>query len=132
MKLVRYGETGREKPGLIDVRGALRDLSGQIAGIGWDEISDAGRARLASIDVDRLPVVRGKPRLGVPFTGISKIVGIGLNYRAHAIEAGMPIPCMDIISSASNPDFGVLCSVLGTCLSSFLRPISFPSFISVS
>ncbi len=97
MKLVRYGETGREKPGLIDVRGALRDLSGQIAGIGWDEISDAGRARLASIDVDRLPVVRGKPRLGVPFTGISKIVGIGLNYRAHAIEAGMPIPAEPVM-----------------------------------
>lgn len=97
MKLVRYGEKGREKPGLIDVRGALRDLSGQIAEIGWDEISDAGRARLASIDVHRLPVVRGKPRLGVPFTGISKIVGIGLNYRAHAIEAGMPIPAEPVM-----------------------------------
>ena len=92
MKLVRYGEHGREKPGLIDARGTLRDLAGHVADIGWAELSDAGLARLAVLDATRLPAVRGKPRLGVPFTGISKIVGIGLNYRAHALEAGMPIP----------------------------------------
>ena len=97
MKLVRYGEHGREKPGLIDARGTLRDLAGHVADIGWAELSDAGLARLAGLDATRLPAVRGEPRLGVPFTGISKIVGIGLNYRAHALEAGMPIPAEPVV-----------------------------------
>ncbi|MBI5791339.1 MAG: fumarylacetoacetate hydrolase family protein [Rhodocyclales bacterium] len=92
MKLLRYGPNGREKPGLIAPDGSLRDLSAHVAGIGWNEISAAGQKRLRALDPMSLPAVRGTPRLGVPFTGISKIVGIGLNYRAHANEAGMPIP----------------------------------------
>ncbi len=92
MKLVRYGPKGREKPGLIAADGGLRDLSAHVAGIGWNEISPAGQKRLRTLNPATLPVVSGAPRLGVPFTGISKIVGIGLNYRAHANEAGMPIP----------------------------------------
>jgi len=92
MKLVRYGAKGVEKPGLIAADGSLRDLSGHVAGIGWDELSPAGQRRLRALDARSLPAVPGNPRLGVPFTGISKIVGIGLNYRAHAREAGMPIP----------------------------------------
>ena len=92
MKLVRYGPNGREKPGLIAADGTLRDLSAHVADIGWDELSAAGRKRLRALDPPALPAVRGKPRYGVPFTGISKIVGIGLNYRAHALEAKMRIP----------------------------------------
>jgi 2-keto-4-pentenoate hydratase/2-oxohepta-3-ene-1,7-dioic acid hydratase in catechol pathway len=92
MKLVRYGPTGREKPGLIDAAGSLRDLSGHATGIGRNELSAAGQKRLRALNPATLPKVRGTPRLGVPFTGISKIVGIGLNYRAHALEAKMPIP----------------------------------------
>ena len=92
MKLVRYGAKGREKPGLIDAGGTLRDLSAHVADIGWDELSAAGQKRLRALNPANLPKVRGTPRYGVPFTGISKIVGIGLNYRAHALEAKMPIP----------------------------------------
>jgi 2-keto-4-pentenoate hydratase/2-oxohepta-3-ene-1,7-dioic acid hydratase in catechol pathway len=92
MKLVRYGPKGHEKPGLIDAGGTLRDLSAHVAGIGWDELSAAGQKRLRALNPAALPAVPGKPRYGVPFTGISKIVGIGLNYRAHALEAKMPIP----------------------------------------
>jgi len=92
LKLVRYGPRGHEKPGLLDASGRLRDLSQIIADIGWNELSDAGLRRLRKRAPDSLPRVAGKPRLGVPFTGISKIVGIGLNYRAHADEAGMAIP----------------------------------------
>ncbi len=92
MKLVRYGPRGREKPGLIDAAGTLRDLSGHVGDIGWNELSRAGQQRLSALNSATLPRVRGNPRLGVPFTGISKIVGIGLNYRAHALEAKMPIP----------------------------------------
>ena len=97
MKLVRFGPKGREKPGLIDAAGTLRDLSGHVADIGWNEISAAGQKRLRALNLGTLPAVRGKPRLGVPFTGISKIVGIGLNYRAHAIEAKMPIPAEPVM-----------------------------------
>lgn len=97
MKLVRYGAKGREKPGLIDAQGRLRDLSAHCADIGWDELSPAGRKRLKAIDPASLPRVRGKPRLGVPFTGISKIVGVGLNYRDHAIETGAAIPAEPVL-----------------------------------
>jgi 2-keto-4-pentenoate hydratase/2-oxohepta-3-ene-1,7-dioic acid hydratase in catechol pathway len=97
MKLVRYGLRGKEKPGLIDADGGLRDLSTHCDTIGWNELSPAGLQHLAAIAPQTLPRVRGNPRLGVPFTGISKFVGIGLNYRDHAIEAGMPIPTEPIV-----------------------------------
>ena len=97
MKLLRYGPAGKEKPGLIDAEGRLRDLSAHCATIGWNELSPAGLGRLAALDPANLPLVKGKPRLGVPFTGISKFIGVGLNYRDHAIEAGMPIPAEPII-----------------------------------
>ena len=113
MKLVRYGPNGREKPGLIAADGTLRDLSAHVADIGWDELSAAGRKRLRALDPAALPAVRGKPRYGVPFTGISKIVGIGLNYRAHALEAKMPIPAepvmfMKATTCLTGPDDGVI------------------------
>lgn len=78
MKLVRFGPRDREKPGLIDAQGRLRDLSAHCADIGWTELFPAGRKRLAAIDPATLPLVKGSLRLGVPFTGISKIVGVGL------------------------------------------------------
>jgi 2,4-diketo-3-deoxy-L-fuconate hydrolase len=97
MKLVRYGPSGQERPGLIAADGTLRDLSSLAGDIGWAELSEAGQARLRALNVTTLPKVAGKPRLGVPFTGISKIVGIGLNYRAHALEAKMPIPAEPVV-----------------------------------
>jgi 2-keto-4-pentenoate hydratase/2-oxohepta-3-ene-1,7-dioic acid hydratase in catechol pathway len=97
MKLVRYGRNGREKPGLIDAAGRLRDLSGHVEGIGWNEFSPQGLKRLATLRAESLPLVSGKPRLGVPFTGISKIVGIGLNYRDHALESSMAVPLEPVV-----------------------------------
>lgn len=97
MKLVRYGARGREKPGLIDAQGKLRDLSAHCADIGWNEISPAGQKRLKAINPSTLPLVKGKPRLGVPFTGISKIIGVGLNYRDHAKETGAAIPTEPVL-----------------------------------
>src|SRR5215831_122393 len=73
MKLVRFGRAGAEKPGLIDGQGVLRDLS-------------------RAVKVERLPVVRGRPRLGCPLAGIGKIVAIGLNYTDHAREVGLELP----------------------------------------
>lgn len=100
MKLVRYGNPGREKPGLIDAEGALRDLSAVLAadgGLHLPSLGLAGLRRLRRLDPASLPRVRGKPRLGLPWTGISKVVGIGLNYRDHAAEAGLAVPTEPII-----------------------------------
>ena len=97
MKLVRYGTDGREKPGLIDSEGRLRDLSVAIETIDQLTLSPQGLNSLRSIAPESLPRVKGNPRLGVPFAGISKIVGVGLNYRDHAKEAGMPIPAEPIL-----------------------------------
>jgi 2-keto-4-pentenoate hydratase/2-oxohepta-3-ene-1,7-dioic acid hydratase in catechol pathway len=116
MKLVRYGPKGREKPGLIAADGTLRDLSTHVVDIGWEELSAAGQKRLRALNPATLLRVRGTPRYSVPITGISKIVGIGLNYRAHALEAGMPIPAepvmfMKATTCISGPDDPVVMPV---------------------
>ena len=92
MKLVRYGKPGKEKPGLIDSAGRLRDLSAVVADIGPDQLSDPALARLRKLKSDTLPLVKGSPRMGCPVAGIGKFIAIGLNYADHAAEAGMPIP----------------------------------------
>ncbi len=92
MKLVRYGRAGAEKPGLIDEDGQLRDLSRVVKDITPDVLSPAGLKRLRAAKIARLPIVRGKPRLGAPLAGIGKIVCIGLNYTDHAREVGRPAP----------------------------------------
>jgi 2-keto-4-pentenoate hydratase/2-oxohepta-3-ene-1,7-dioic acid hydratase in catechol pathway len=97
MKLVRYGATGKEKPGLIDAQGRLRDLSGVIADLGPAQLSDAALARLRRLKTDALPLVRGTPRMGCPVSGIGKFVAIGLNYADHAAEAGLSVPREPIV-----------------------------------
>jgi 2,4-diketo-3-deoxy-L-fuconate hydrolase len=92
MKLVRYGNPGKEKPGLIDGSGQLRDLSAVIGDIGPAQLGDAALAKLARIKTDKLPLVKGKPRYGCPVNGVGKFIAIGLNYADHAAESGMPIP----------------------------------------
>jgi 2,4-diketo-3-deoxy-L-fuconate hydrolase len=92
MKLVRYGPAGREKPGLIDADGRLRDLSRKVADIGPDTLAPAKLKELAKLDVKRLPLVKGRPRLGACVAGVGKFVAIGLNYADHAKESGLPIP----------------------------------------
>jgi 2,4-didehydro-3-deoxy-L-rhamnonate hydrolase len=97
MKLVRYGNVGKEKPGLIDADGKLRDLSAVIKDIGPDQLSDAALAKLRKLKADKLPLVKGSPRMGCPVAGIGKFVAIGLNYADHAAEAGMPLPKEPIV-----------------------------------
>jgi len=92
MKLVRYGRPGKEKPGLIDAQGKLCDLSGVVADIGPEQLSDKALAKLAKLKTDTLPLVRGRPRMGCPVAHIGKFLAIGLNYADHAAEAGMPLP----------------------------------------
>ena len=92
MKLVRYGNPGKEKPGLIDEGGTLRDLSAAVKDIGPEQLGDAALARLAKLKTDKLPAVRGKPRMGCPVARVGKFIAIGLNYADHAAESGLPIP----------------------------------------
>ena len=99
MKLVRYGRPGKEKPGLIDAQGRLRDLSGVVSDIGPEQLSDKSLARLARLKTDSLPLVRGRPRMGCPVAGVGKFLAIGLNYADHAAEAGMPLPKEPILFS---------------------------------
>ena len=97
MKLCRWGRNGFEKPGMIDAQGQLRDLSAIVPHIDQETISPKGLAKLRRIRAESLPLVRGNPRFGVPYTGISKIVAIGLNYRDHAAEANLPIPSEPLV-----------------------------------
>ena len=97
MKLVRYGQPGKEKPGLIDADGRLRDLSAVLKDITPDVLHDKALAKLAKLKTDKLPLVRGQKRLGSPVSFTSKFIGIGLNYADHAAEAGMPIPAEPIV-----------------------------------
>jgi 2-keto-4-pentenoate hydratase/2-oxohepta-3-ene-1,7-dioic acid hydratase in catechol pathway len=92
MKLVRYGNPGKEKPGLIDADGKLRDLSAVIPDLQPQYLGDATLAKLRRLKTASLPLVKGKPRLGCPVTGVGKFVAIGLNYADHAAEAGMALP----------------------------------------
>ena len=92
MKLCRHGVPGREKPGLIDREGAIRDLSGEIDDIDAAALSKTRMDGLAALDAAKLPRVQGTPRLGVPVANVGKVVAIGLNYSDHAAEAGMAIP----------------------------------------
>ncbi len=97
MKLLRYGNPGREKPGLIDAEGRLRDLSSVIPDLGPAQLSPATLAKVARVKVDKLPLVRGTPRIGCPVSQVGKMVAIGLNFSDHAAEAGMAAPAEPIV-----------------------------------
>lgn len=112
MKLVRVGNPGAERPGVIDAEGRVRDLSGVVGEIGATQLAPAALEALARLDPASLPLVEGA-RFGVPWTGIGKIVAIGLNYADHAAEAGMPLPAEPIVflkanSSLNGPDDAVM------------------------
>jgi 2,4-didehydro-3-deoxy-L-rhamnonate hydrolase len=92
MKLLRYGPPKKEKPGLLDSKGVIRDLSGHIDDVSAETVTPESLARLALLNTDSLPSVSGAPRLGIPVKGIGKFIAIGLNYADHAKEANLPIP----------------------------------------
>jgi 2,4-diketo-3-deoxy-L-fuconate hydrolase len=109
MRLVRYGRPGKEKPGLFDEEGRLRDLSGVVGDIDATVLSEKALRKLAKVDYKTLPIVRGNPRLGVPVARVGKFIGIGMNYSDHAAEVGAPIPkepimFMKATSCLSGPD----------------------------
>jgi ureidoglycolate lyase len=92
VKLVRYGAKGKEKPGLIDSNGKIRDLSKQVDDIGGTTLSPASLKKLAKINAAKLPLVKGNPRIGPCVGNIGKFLCIGLNYADHAAESGLQVP----------------------------------------
>jgi 2,4-didehydro-3-deoxy-L-rhamnonate hydrolase len=102
MKLCRFGEIGKEKPGAMDAEGHLRDLSSVCDDIGAKEVSPEGLSRLKQVDLVQLPTVTHASRFGQPVASVGKILGIGLNYRDHAAEAGLPVPSEPIIFLKAN------------------------------
>lgn len=97
MKLVRYGAAGREKPGLIDADGRLRSLASVIPDLDGKQLSPLALRKLQRLKADRLPLVRGKPRLGPPVADVGKLIGIGFNYAEHTARAGMTLPTEPLI-----------------------------------
>ena len=97
MKLVRYGKPGKEKPGLIDMDGRIRDLSDVVGDIGGETLSPKSLRKIARLRPGNLPLVRGKPRLGSCVSRPGNFIAIGLNYADHAAEAGAKIPAEPIV-----------------------------------
>jgi 2-keto-4-pentenoate hydratase/2-oxohepta-3-ene-1,7-dioic acid hydratase in catechol pathway len=97
MKLIRYGESKQEKPGIVDNDGRIRDLSGVISDVDGSTITESGLARLRGLDISTLPVVEGNPRIGPCVGNIGKFVCIGLNYSDHAAESGLPEPSEPVV-----------------------------------
>jgi 2-keto-4-pentenoate hydratase/2-oxohepta-3-ene-1,7-dioic acid hydratase in catechol pathway len=108
LRLVRFGPVGEEKPGLIDDQNQIHDLSAFIEDITPGQLSDEALEEIAAIPLDQIPVVQGDPRLGIPLTGIGKIVAIGFNYVNHAAEMAVDLPSeplvfMKAISALTGP-----------------------------
>ena len=97
LKLMRFGPVGGEKPGLVDAQNQIRDLSAFVDDITPDQLSDAALERIAQIPINQLPVIEGDPRIGVPLTGIGKIIAIGFNYVNHAAEMAVELPTEPLV-----------------------------------
>jgi 2-keto-4-pentenoate hydratase/2-oxohepta-3-ene-1,7-dioic acid hydratase in catechol pathway len=97
MKLLRYGDVGAEKPGLLDADGVIRDLSKHVSDIGGKALDPASLGALAKLDPASLPAVSGSPRIGACVSGVGKFICIGLNYSDHAAETGAAVPSEPVI-----------------------------------
>jgi 2-keto-4-pentenoate hydratase/2-oxohepta-3-ene-1,7-dioic acid hydratase in catechol pathway len=113
MKLLRYGEPGAEKPGLLDAEGGIRDLSAHVTDIGGAALDPVALAELAKLDPQTLPAVSGSPRIGPCVANVGKFICIGLNYADHAAESGLAVPSEPVVfmkasSAIVGPDDDVL------------------------
>jgi len=112
MKLLRYGPAGHEKPGIVDANGSIRELSSVVADINGATLSSSSLAKIRAIDVNRLPVVRGEPRIGPCVGNVGKFVCIGMNFSDHAAESGAQPPTEPVVfnkwtSAICGPDDGI-------------------------
>src|ERR1700737_2235890 len=111
MKFVRYGEKGKERPGVLDPLGRIRDISHLVPDIGGSVLAQL--SRFNAIDVNSSPLVDGEPRIGQCVGGVGKIICVGLNYADHARESGLPIPSepvlfMKAVSALTGPHDDVI------------------------
>ena len=97
MKLLRYGPIGKEKPGILDSEGKIRDLSSIIPELDGSAIGPKALDKLRKLKIDKLPLVRGNPRIGSCIANPQKFIAIGLNYSDHAAESGSAVPPEPII-----------------------------------
>ena len=97
MRLLRFGESGHEKPGLLDAEGNIRDLSGVVPDITGTVLSDAGLNVLREVDPGSLPRVSAGQRLGPCVGSVGKLVCVGLNFSDHAAESGLPVPSEPVL-----------------------------------
>ncbi len=102
MKLIRFGEIGRERPGLLDQEGRIRDLADHCEDFGGANASIQAFERIRNLKLDDLPIVHGKPRIGAPLSFVPNFFCIGLNYAKHAAETGLRIPREPIIFSKAS------------------------------
>ena len=114
MKLVRWGDKGHERPGILDNSGRIRDLSGHCADLTPDMLAPDRLDRLRRVEIDSLPPAPDGVRLGVPVAGIGNLIAIGLNYRDHAAEIGMAPPAEPVVFSKhtgalAGPDDALTC-----------------------
>jgi 2-keto-4-pentenoate hydratase/2-oxohepta-3-ene-1,7-dioic acid hydratase in catechol pathway len=106
MKLLRYGPKGKEKPGLVDADGRIRDISRHVKDITPAALDNATLAKLRKLNPERQPLVKGKPRIGCPVAGVPKFIAIGLNFIDHAKESGAPIPKEPVIFTKATSCIG--------------------------
>jgi 2,4-diketo-3-deoxy-L-fuconate hydrolase len=106
MKLLRYGPKGKEKPGLVDADGRIRDISRHVKDLTPATLDNATLAKLKKLKPEKLPAVKGKPRIGCPINGVPKFIAIGLNYIDHAKESGAPIPKEPVIFTKATSCIG--------------------------
>lgn len=99
MKLLRYGDPGQERPGMLDKNGLIRDLSGHVNDISEDTLLPVNIEKLKKIDFNSLPEVSGDVRLGPCVGKIGNFICIGLNYSDHAKESNMEVPKEPVIFS---------------------------------
>ena len=97
MKLVRYGNTGAERPGIVDAAGRIRDLSGVVPDFARIALAPETLKKLSALDADTLPIVEGTPRIGPCVGSVGKFICIGLNYSDHAAESGMKVPTEPVV-----------------------------------
>jgi len=113
MKLLRFGSRGEERPGMLDSKGALRDLSGVVSDIAGAVLLPEGLEKLRKINAETLPLVGGNPRIGPCVGSVGKFICIGLNYSDHAAESGMAVPAEPVVfmkatSSIMGPNDNVM------------------------
>ncbi|BDC43034.1 fumarylacetoacetate hydrolase family protein [Paraburkholderia terrae] len=97
MKLLRYGASGHEKPGILDRHGAIRDLSSVIDDVAGSTLLPEALERLRQVDIDSLPIVSAQARIGACVGRIGKFICIGLNYADHAAESNLPVPSEPVV-----------------------------------